>query len=90
MTLLEKTLYDALKGLLGVSHRLTGCPVPECRTCQQNNAAVEAAKSTVRNYEDGKICRCGHALSRHAGACCAEDMDPEGFGCSCVEFEVRS
>ncbi len=43
----SKNSIPALEALLGVSHRLAGCPVKNCHPCKENNDAISLAQKTL-------------------------------------------
>lgn len=44
----NKTLRKALEGMMAVSHRLSGCPDPDCGGCRENRAAIKAANDALK------------------------------------------
>jgi hypothetical protein len=47
----SKNAIPALEALLGVSHRLSGCPMENCHPCKENNDAVSLAKKTLEELK---------------------------------------
>lgn len=49
---LEEILGTALARLLGISHRISGCPHPNCKVCQDTHAIIDEAEEAMKHYRE--------------------------------------
>ena len=50
-TNLEDKSYQALKKMLGIKHRIAGCPDKGCQVCVENAETIKLMEDAVVAYE---------------------------------------